>query len=312
MRRLVLANPHATRLGEPEALRNALGALNETELRFTSRPGEATELARQAGERGHGVVVAAGGDGTVNEVVNGLLDPERGAARGVRLGILPLGTGNDLARSLGVPLELEGAIEVLRAARSRMVDVGRAELAADDGGRCRRLFLNMATGGFPSEVSETLDTETKRAWGPLAYLRSAIDVAEELTGFACRLEPAGDEPLELAVFSVSVANGQTVAGGIPAAPRARLDDGLLDVVVIPAQSLTQLALLLPQIAAGRHLEAERVRSARTSRLHLDAEPPFRIHLDGEDAGMTPARFTVLPRCLEVIVGPHPPEGVLTG
>lgn len=296
MKTLILANPHAGSLESRSDLEAAVAGMSETHVRFTEAAGDAERLARENLDEDRDCVVAAGGDGTIHEVINGLADD----FGHVRLGVLPLGTGNDLARSLGIPPLLEEAVDILRRGQTRSLDVIRVRF--EDG--AERFCLNMATGGFSGQMNETLDEATKRAWGPLSYFRSAVEAMPELRSFRLELEPEGHAPLSLFAYSVAVANGRCVAGGIPAAPEARMDDGLLDVLVIPELSLGQMTLLAPQVLTGQHLDSELIRFLRTEKVAISAEPPFPFNLDGERHGATPATFEVLPGALEVIVGPE--------
>jgi diacylglycerol kinase (ATP) len=293
MRTCVIVNPNAGSVGEIAALRETLGRLPETAVLLTEKPGDAETLAARALTSGAGQVVAAGGDGTLNEVVNGLA---AGFGR-ARLGLLPLGTGNDFARSIGVPADLEDALAVLAAGRTRAVDVGRAEIS----GR-KRWFINMAAGGFAGAVSEKAG-EVKDRWGPLAYLRAAVGTLPELRGFAARVTLDGGERLEIEAFNVVVSNGRFVAGGIPAAPQSLLDDGRLDLMIVPSVSIPKLAVLVPQVLLGRHAGSDLLLFRQAARLEIAAEPPMSFNLDGELAGEGTIRFEVSPRVLEMVVGP---------
>lgn len=303
METCIIVNPNAGSAGEIEALRARLAELPGAEVFFTEAPGDAEARARDALSGGARTVVAAGGDGTLNEVVNGLAADFAQA----RLGLLPLGTGNDFARSIGVPADLEEALDVLAAGRVRTVDVGRATF-----GNQSRCFLNMAVGGFSPIVSEKAD-EAKPRWGPLAYLRGAVDALPELQEFRAVLTLGGADvvvEIETETYNLVLANGRFVASGIPIAPQAVLDDGLFDVMIIPAASFPQMARLLPRILLGRHLDSDLLLFRRAARIEVESTPPMTFNVDGEviggkgEAGEGPARFEVLPRVLEVVVGPE--------
>lgn len=295
MKTLILANPNAGSLEDPSDLESAVESLPDTEVHFTEEVGEAERQARRSLEQDWDCVVAAGGDGTIHEVVNGLSE---GFGK-VKLGVVPLGTGNDLARSLGIPPNLEDAVEILRQGDTRVLDVIRVRFDDDS----ERLCLNMATGGFSGEMNDTLDTDTKRTWGPLSYLRSAVEAVPDLKSFRLDLEADGEEALSLPAYSVVVANGRWVACGIQAAPEADPCDGLLDVVVIPELKVGQIAMLAPQVLTGLHLSSDLIRFVRTRKVTIAADPGFSFNLDGEEHGSTPATFEILPKALEVVVGP---------
>ena len=292
MRTRVVLNPNAGRADDHQTLRTALAALRDAEVRTTDGPGYAERLAREAVEAGCELVVAAGGDGTVNEVVNGLA-VDFGAAR---LGLLPLGTGNDFARSIGVPADLEEALAVLAAGRTAALDVGRAALGTP------RHFVNVSAGGFSGHVDEKLDRRKKHAWGPLSYLRSAVEALPDLAPYHTTLRLGGGETLDVSAYSVVVANARYVAAGIPIAPEARLDDGLLDLMIVPATSVPHLAMLVPLILLGKHAGSDLVIFRRVATIELRSEPPMSFNVDGELLPDQPTRFEVLPRALCVVVG----------
>lgn len=302
MRTCIIINPNAGSVADLETLSARLDELPDAVVRQTEEAGDAERLAREAVRDGADLVVAAGGDGTLNEVVNGLAD-DFGK---VRLGLLPLGTGNDFARSIGVPDDLESALAVLEGGAERAVDVGRATI----GDTCR-CFVNMSAGGFSGEVSERAGLAKDR-WGPLAYMRAAIDALPELKGFLTRIEVNGAEILEMEASNVIVSNGRFVASGIPAAPRAVLDDGLFDVLIAPALTIPQLAVLVPQVLLGMHMDSELLLFRRATRVEIECDPPMAFNVDGELIGEGTARFEILPRALQVIVGPTLGDGVFSG
>lgn len=296
----IIVNPNAGSAGDREAVEAALGERPDTEIYFSEKPGDAEELAREAVRRGVRRVVAAGGDGTLNEVLNGFsesfAEDSSGSARRPLLGLLPLGTGNDFARSVGIPAGIEEALAILDAGRSRRIDVALA--AFQDG---HRYFLNMSAGGFSSLVSEKAD-EAKDRWGPLAYMRGAVDALPELAAFETTITLSGAETIRIETYNLVISNGRYVAAGIPVAPQARLDDGLLDVMIAPATTIPKLALLLPQVLLGRHLDSDLLLFRKATRIEIDSTPPMAFNVDGEILTQEPARFEVLPRALEMVVG----------
>jgi diacylglycerol kinase (ATP) len=294
MKTWIILNPKAGSAGEIEALRETLKLrVPAAAVRVTRKAGDARRIARKALASGVGLVVAAGGDGTINEVVNGLA-ADFGSAR---LGLLPLGTGNDFARSIDVPADLDAALDILEAGRVRTVDVARARF-----GRRRRWFINVSAGGFSGAVSEKA-SEVKDRWGPLAYLRAAVGTLPQLQGHNARITLDGGERLEVETYNVVVSNGRYVAGGIPVAPQSRLDDGRLDVMITPSATIPQLARLVPQILLGRHAESDLLLFREAARIDIESDPPMSFNVDGELIGDGPVSFEVLPRALEVVVGP---------
>lgn len=311
MKTVVILNPEAGKANQVPRLRELLDRLPDVLVRETEGPGHARDLAHEAAEQGCATVVSAGGDGTLNEVLNGLA-PDFSRSR---LGVLPLGTGNDFVRSIGVPPDPEKAVEVLRAGHVRPVDVARATFTGDGGEMLQRYFLNMSAGGFSTAVGQAMDPELKQRWGALSYALSAAGALPELTPYRARLrmQPEegrdgadAEEELEIALYVLIVANARYVASGIPAAPEARLDDGRLDVVAFPEMPPSRIAALIPQALLGRHPESDVVTVRRAHRLELEAEPPMPFNVDGEPAGTTPVTFEILPRALEVVSAPTVP------
>lgn len=296
MKARIIVNPNAGSVDDLAGLEAALSRLPGTEICRTQRTGHAEELARQAVEEGAELVVAAGGDGTLNEVVNGL-SVDFGRAR---LGLLPLGTGNDFARSIGVPADLDAAIAILLEGRFRRVDVARVTLGAQS-----RWFLNMSAGGFSGLVSEKA-SEAKENWGPLAYMRAAVDALPERQTFDMTIILNGAERLQVATYNIVISNGRYVAAGIPVAPQAEVDDGLLDVMIAPATTIPKLAILVPKVLLGQHLNDDLLIFRRATRIEIESDPPMAFNVDGELLGEASAVFEVHPRAVEMVVGPDEP------
>jgi len=265
----------------------------------TVRPSHARVLARRAALAGYPLVVAAGGDGTLNEVLNGI-DPFLGQ---VRLGLLPLGTGNDFARSVGIPDDLEGALAVLEQGLVRRCDV-----VSFQDRRLRRLFLNVSAGGFSGEVGESLTAERKQRFGPLAYLRAAIDTIPERSDYRLTLRFDDHDEVHETAVNLVIANARYVAGGVPIAPDAMLDDGRFDVVLFRAASFASLAGLAPRVMLGRHLDdpGDRILFRRARSLEVRSVPHMPLNVDGELLGPRCGRFEVHAGALEVVVGEEAP------
>lgn len=304
METVVILNPTAGSADDVPHLRELLADLPDTEIWETEAEGHGKELAARAVREGASQVVSAGGDGTLNEVVNGLSTDFSAA----RLGILPLGTGNDFVRSIFVPDDLEQAVDILRRGDTRTVDLGRccwgsADANGDDtAAEHERYFLNMSVGGFATAVDEEMDEEVKRRWGALSYARSAAGALSDLEAFSCRLKLRGGEELEMDLYLLVVANARFVASGIPAAPRAETDDGCFDVIAFPEMPMGQIAALIPPTLRGEHLDHELVTVRRTRSLEVESRPEMEFNVDGETCAHTPLSFEVLPRALEVVVG----------
>jgi diacylglycerol kinase (ATP) len=286
----IILNPAAGKARDVEDVVARLSRVPNGEIRISSKPGSAARFASAALRKGFDLVVAAGGDGTLNEVVNGIGENLGNA----RLGLIPLGTGNDFARTIGVPDDIEAAIDLIVIGETREVDLVR--VTSDE----VRYFVNVSAGGFSGLVNEKLTPEMKKTWGPLAYLRGAAAALSELRAYRTTLALDNSESLTLDLYNVVVANGRYVAGGTLIAPEASIDDGLLDIVLIPQRSAPELALLAAQVALGTHLTSEAIVFRRAAQLTVNSKPGMWFNVDGELVGNEPARFEILPRALRFI------------
>ena len=279
---------------DPDELRSELDGY-ELDWVQTEGPGDASEAAREWPE---GLLIVAGGDGTINDAVNGL--GKAGFPEGVTLGILPAGTGNDLAATLCIPDDPDEAEDVIRQGRVRTLDVARVRSQGIE----ERFFINVATGGLGAEISDANEGELKKRWGKLSYLRASFEVAKDFDVKELDLYLDGELHRVRAV-NIVVGNCRFAGGGWLAAPRANPEDGLLDVVIIEKLGLADLLQLAPaSMARADYVGKEGVFSARAREIRVETQPPgLEFTVDGEVVGDEPARFSVVPGALKVIVGP---------
>ena len=291
----VICNPTSGGgLYDPDEIRDELDAM-ELDWIQTEGPEDAIEAAAEWRE---GLLLVAGGDGTINDAVNGL--GRAGFPEGVALGILPAGTGNDLAATLAIPDVPELAEDVIRQKRERRLDVARVRSE----GVGERFFINVATGGLGAEISDANDEELKKRWGKLSYLRASLEVARNFEVRELTLYLDGEERRVRAV-NIAVGNCRYTGGGWPATPKANPEDGLLDVVVIETLGVADLLNLAPAVLAeSGYLDKDGVLFVRAKEIRVETQPPgLEFSADGEIIGNEPARFSVLPKALKVIVGP---------
>lgn len=268
-----------------------LKSLRPLDLAQTRKTGDAQKWARTAVRRGCDYIVIAGGDGTLNEVVNGVAQTGKHA----RIGILPLGTGNDFARTLGLPLSIEESVETLRARKTRPVDIVRVRSGTI------RYFVNVAAGGFSGIVRRKMTAAIKKSWGPLAYIRGAAAALPKLHAYKTRILLDGKEELSTALYNVIIANGCFAAGGLPIAPDADPSDALLDVVLIPKKSAPEMVLLAAAIVLGKHFAAHGIIFRRAKRISVRSKPGMWFNVDGELVGSVPATFQIVPRALNFVI-----------
>lgn len=268
-----------------------LKRLRPAAISVTKKTGDAKKWTLQAARAGCNYFVAAGGDGTLNEVVNG-------AARVLhrpRIGIVPLGTGNDFARTLGLPLSLDDNIEILRAAKTCLLDIVRVH------SKRVRYFVNVSAGGFSGIVRDKITPDIKRSWGPLSYIRGAAAALPKLHAYKTRIALDDDEQLSSVLYNIVIANGRFVAGGLPIAPEADPRDGLLDVILIPKRSAAEMTLLAAEIILGKHFSSRSIIFRRAKKITVRSRPGMWFNVDGELVGSAPAEFQILPRALNFVV-----------
>lgn len=286
---------------DPDRLREELSGF-ELDWVETGGPEDAKEAA---GELRSGLLIVIGGDGTINDVVNGL--GNAGFPEDVTLALLPAGTGNDLAATLAVPENPGEAEAVIRQNRVRSLDVARVR----SDGVGERFFVNVATGGLGAEISDANDENFKSKWGKLSYLRASLEVARDFDVREVMLYLDGEERRVRAV-NMAIGNCRYAGGGWPAAPRANPEDGFLDVVVIEDVGLQEILTLAPTaLAKSDYLDKDGVFFKRAREVRIETQPGLEFTVDGEVIGDDPADFVVIPRTLQVIVGPGyvpEPEG----
>ena len=275
-----------------EDVRAAVRALRDdgfrVDVHVTWEGGDAARFARRAANEGFGVVIAGGGDGTVNEVVSGLMDRGSDAGPSPSLAILPLGTANDLARACRIPLDPLGALRLAVSRPATLVDVGQVN------GRC---LLNVATGGFGTSLTVATPKELKKIFGGAAYLLTGLTHFTSIRPERGRMTGPGFE-WEGEFLILAVGNGRQAGGGHPLCPEALLNDGLFDVRILPKLPNDELAPALRDLLRGGLDAVQRaVVGARVSQLEIETDEALQINLDGEPITGTRFRFELLPQGL---------------
>jgi diacylglycerol kinase (ATP) len=289
---LVILNAHAGDK-DHDQIKEAL-ARRGFRLVEISHPGEGTEIARREASRGTPMILAGGGDGTVWEVASGVLTADKPAT----LGILPLGTGNDLCRSLDINADLEDALHIIDIGRTADIDVGMLTAARE-----KQFFFNVSACGFAGNVDKQLKNTDKTKWGMLSYLKSGIAALSELEPFRADIR-AEEEMIDVQALNIVVGNGRYAASGIPVAARASLTDGKLDMVVYLGQGLSDQIFNSRLIIQGEQGHSETILSLRSTQFALKFSRPLAINYDGElfEREVEEVSYTVYPQRLRVIVG----------
>ena len=282
----------------PELAHRAARAGLVGETLMSERPGHLAELAERAADDGAAVVVAVGGDGTVHEAVNGLLRSRR--AGDVALATLPRGTGKDFVRSLRIPRDLDGAIAAARDGAVRTVDVGRASFTGWDGSATETHFANFAGAGISGAIARRANVSSKAMGGRISFVWATVAVFSSWKSEPVVVEVDG-ERREGPMFEVLAMNGDYTAGGMWAAPEAKLDDGLFDVLLIGDVTKADFAITFPKIYRGKHIGHPKIEHLRGRRVTVTSATPLPVALDGEQPGTTPATFEIVPGALRVRV-----------
>jgi YegS/Rv2252/BmrU family lipid kinase len=302
---LVIVNPASAggRTGRrwPDVAGRLRAASLDFDTALTSRGGEAEELSRQAVREGRGLVVAAGGDGTINEVVNGFFEAGEPVATGACLGVLPMGTGGDLRRTLGHPLDVEAAAAVLRAGRARTIDAARVTCAGFGAGMVVRHFVNIADAGIGGDVVDRVNRGRRVVNGEVTFLLASVRTLLTWRNRPMRVVIDG-RARDLVAQQVVVANCQYFGGGMRVAPWAVPDDGLLDVVIAGDLGAWENVRGLRRIREGTHLDAgnPKLSHALAERVEISSPELTRVDADGEQPGVLPAVIEVQPGALKVV------------
>jgi diacylglycerol kinase (ATP) len=287
-RALLIANRHSRTGGRDlSAALEVLASGGVTILeRQCDRPGEVADVIRRAADEVD-LVILAGGDGTMNAAADALVESQ------VPLGILPTGTGNDLARTLAIPDDLADAAATIVGGRQHRIDLGQAN---------QKYFFNVASIGLSAEVTRHHTAERKRRLWLLAYVLSLRDAWRTRRPFRARLRCDG-HALSLRALQVTVGNGRHYGGGMTVSEDATIDDGWLDVYALKPRPLRHLLLLFPALRFGRLARSEAALALQGRTVEVSTRRSLPVSTDGELTTRTPVRFTVVPRALSVFVPP---------
>jgi diacylglycerol kinase (ATP) len=231
------------------------------------------------------LVIIGGGDGTLNAAADALVEA------GLPLGILPLGTANDLARTLEIPAGIADAARVIAAGRTCRIDLGRVN---------GKHFFNVASLGLSVDMARQLDSATKRRWGVLGYPITLWRALGARRAFRARIRCDGG-PMRVRAMQISIGNGRHYGAGMTIAADAAIDDGMLDLVSVAPQELWELVAHLPALRWGSYERAERIRHRRCREIEIETGRPIPINTDGEVTTRTPARIVVIPKAIAVFV-----------
>ncbi|MGM0923048.1 MAG: diacylglycerol/lipid kinase family protein [Bacillota bacterium] len=288
---MLIVNPSSGKEKGTEYAEHAIKTMNkmgyETEILETKGEGDAMEFAREACERKLDFVCAMGGDGTINEAINGIAEQDHRPL----FGLIPLGTVNDFARALNIPLDPEGAISILEQQNTRKTDVGKIN---------DQYFINIVAVGALAEASFSTPVEQKTKLGPLAYIIEGVKKMKEKQPFELRVQSdhvvwEGEALLMLVALTNSVGGFETIA------PEAKVNDGMLHVMIIKDIALPQFLLLLPKIMSGELGNSEHVEYLKVPRIEASSTYEMIANVDGDEGDKLPIIVENLKRHIEILV-----------
>ncbi|RAU93873.1 diacylglycerol kinase [Paenibacillus sp. YN15] len=259
----------------------------ETSTHATTGEGDATLAAAEAVERGFDVIIAAGGDGTLYEVINGMAERENRPP----LGILPLGTTNDFARAMAIPKNLEAACDIIIHGHHRVIDLGKAN---------QRYFINIAGGGSLTELTYEVPSRLKTMLGQLAYYMKGLEKLPRLRPVEIVLK-SEDRELHEEVMVFLISNTNSVAGFERLCPDAAIDDGLMDIILVKKCNLVEMIRVVTLALRGEHLNDPHIIHFQSKHIQITSPDYTQLNLDGEFGGTLPGIFSVLPSHLRILV-----------
>lgn len=266
---------------------------------MTRRPLDASSAARDASLLGIELVIAVGGDGTIQEVVNGLMTSPAASGRRPQLGIINAGTGHGFAQSLGLPISLDAQCAGIAHGSIRRIDIGRAAFSQGRGRPVERYFINECQAGIGGRVVDKVQGGHKKLGGLIGFGLATLTTALSYPNRSIRFSLDDGPERSGAFIGIVAANGNAMAGGMRLAPRAAVDDGALDILLMRGQTLAERLRNFPKIYSGTHLGSPKFGYLRGRSISLSSDEPVPFEADGEPFGHLPCRIEVVPGALEL-------------
>ncbi len=270
------------------------------EHRFTESPGHATEIARQFLKDGHDLIIAVGGDGTTNEVINGFFDHDHKMVRPeAAVSFISGGTGRDLIRTIGIPTDTAEAVRHIVNSPVHSVDLGRASFINNQGLPEVRYFINVAGLGLDGATVDRVNKTSKALGGFISFLWATVVTLILYKNQDMRISVDGEEVCNEPVTVVVFGNGRYFGSGMCIAPNALVDDGLFDIVILKDLSKINLLLSLPRVYKGTHLSHPRITSLQGKSVKVEASGEALLDLDGEQPGRAPVEIEIVPKAINL-------------
>jgi len=285
----------------PQIEKMAKDRLGTFQTLLTTGPGDATMLTRNALQKGAELVVCVGGDGTLNEVVNGFMEKNGPIQPEAILGFIPRGTGCDFIKTVPIPVELNRALDVIITSHTRSIDLGRLEYMDHHGHPSSRYFHNITSFGLGGEVDERVNRTTKIFGGFISFIWATLISIFIYNKKRVHLRVDNGFDQNVMIWNVVVANGQFHGGGMWVAPEARVDDGIFHVTVIGDFSLPGVFWNLPKLYNGKIVGLKKVKTLTGKKLEASSDQQVLLDVDGEQPGRLPASIDIVPKAIQFIV-----------
>ena len=270
---------------------------------FTQKEGDAVRHARLACEKKQEVIVAVGGDGTLHEVVNGILQAGLSCAKEVSLGIISMGSGDDFIKTLSLPKDPLQALKVIQQRKSKKIDVVQVDFMGHKHKKESRYFINLADFGLGGRVMQKVNASKKVFGSQLTYLFHALSTLVTFSPFSVVIEGQDQNFHFHKMILGLVANGKYFGSGMCVAPEAKLEDGLMDVIMVEKMGIMEFIRIIPQVYRGEKIQNSNIFRFKAKKFYVQptSSKPVFIELDGEQPGSLPASFEVLPQAIHVFV-----------
>jgi YegS/Rv2252/BmrU family lipid kinase len=299
-----IVNPHAS-MGStgrewPTIAQLARDRLGPFQVYITTGPGDATSFARSSLLNGAEIVVCVGGDGTLNEVINGVMGDGEAIRPETILGFIPRGTGCDFIKTTRIPRDINGALDLIAGRRARPIDIGKLEYRDHQGRRSCKYFHNVTSFGLGGEVDERVNRTTKVFGGFISFFWAMLVSLLIYNKKRIHINVDNGKSREVTCWNIAVANGQYHGGGMWVAPGAHVDDGFFHVTVMGNLNLAEVFWHLPKLYNGRLLQVKKVSALSGKRIEASSEQKVLLDVDGEQPGQLPVVIEIIPGALRLI------------
>ena len=302
---MVIVNPASangkTRINWPDIKKCLETEGLEFDFSSTTCRSEATYFAREALHKGYDAIISVGGDGTLNEIINGFFENGQMINSSAKLGIIAGGTGGDFIRTLGYPKNYKEACNIIARGQTKLIDLGKLEYFDHKEQLTTNYYINIAGFGLDGAVVDRVNHTSKFFGGFVSFLYGTIAGLAQFRSFSLTLEVDGQLAYQGPATMAAVANGQYFGGSMQIAPAAVLDDGILEIVIVKGMKKLKLLRCLPTIYGGTHIIKPEVICLQGTKVKATSPDRVLLEIDGEQPGLLNAEFTILPKALNIIV-----------